>query len=393
MAQHALLSPSSASRWLTCTPSARLEEQYPDRSGDAAAEGTLAHKLGEAIIRLRTGGSKKDYARTLKDVEANAFYEPAMFEYMDQYAVYVLEQFSRAQKATADAILFLEQRLNLTDYVPEGFGTGDVIIIADGVLDIIDLKYGKGVPVSAENNKQMMLYSLGALREFDYMYNIHSVKMTIYQPRLDSISTCEVSVSDLKKWAEDELKPRAALAYEGAGEFAPGDVCRFCKAAAVCKANADYNLELAKYEFKEPVTLNEEETANILSRADTFTNWLKAVNDYALNEAVNNGKRYPGFKLVEGRSVRVYTDTIKIVEVLKSASYPDEKIMEPASLLGITKLEKAIGKDQFKIHVAPFIVKPPGKPTLVPESDKRPEYNSSAGASADFEEVLTNDLL
>lgn len=394
MAAHAILSPSSASRWLACTRSARLEQQFPDRSGAAASEGTLAHSLGELMISSKTKRIlKATYTKGLKDIKSNSQFEDAMLDYMDDYATYVVEQFSKAQAHTKDAILFLEQKLNLTDYVPDGFGTGDVVIIADRVMDIIDLKYGKGVPVSAVNNKQMMLYSLGALREFDYMYDIQIVRMTIYQPRIDNISTFEMSVADLKEWAENELKPRAALAFAGEGEFAPGEACRFCKAAATCKANADYNLELAKYEFKSGDLLEDEEVSGILNRADMFTKWLNAVEDYALQEAVVNGKKWPGYKLVEGRSNRAYTDEAKVAEVLTSKGLSEDSIYSPRKLLGITAMEKALGKSDFSTYLSSLVVKPAGKPTLAPVSDKRPEYNSNDGAAMDFAEVINEDLM
>lgn len=394
MGAHAILSPSGASRWLACTPSARLEQQFPDRSGAAASEGTLAHSLGELMISAKTKAIlKTTYTKQLKDIKANSQYEDAMLDYMDDYATYVVEQFSKAQAHTKDAILFLEQKLNLTDYVPDGFGTGDVVIIADGVMDIIDLKYGKGVSVSAINNKQMMLYSLGALREFDYMYDIQVVRMTIYQPRIDNISTFEMSVADLKAWAENELKPRAALAFAGEGEFAPGEACRFCKAAATCKANAEYNLQLAKYDFQDGALLDDEAVSDILNRADMFTKWLNAVSEHALHEAVTNGKKWPGYKLVEGRSNRIYTDEIKVAEVLKSKGLEESSIYQPKKLLGITAMEKELGKSDFATYLSSLVIKPAGKPTLAPATDKRPEYNTNEGAAMDFAEAINEDLM
>lgn len=384
MSDHAVLSPSGAERWLNCTPSARLEQQFPDSAGAAASEGTLAHSLGELLIRLKAKLiTKMAYVKELGIIQASTQYEHAMFEYADAYAVYVVEKLSEAQSHTKDAILFLEHRLNLTDYIPEGFGTGDTIIIADGVMDIIDLKYGKGVSVSAENNKQMMLYSLGALREFDYMYDIQTVRMTIYQPRLDSVTTFEMSVVALKEWAEKELIPRASLAFAGQGEFSPGPHCRFCRAKATCKANADYNLALAKYDFADSPLLKDEEIADILTRADAFINWIGAVGEHALNEAVNNGKKWPGFKLVEGRSNRTYTDEEKVAAKLIAEGFPENTLFTK-KLLGITAMEKEIGKPDFSKHLSDLVVKPPGKPTLVPETDKRPEYHSADAAAKDF---------
>ncbi len=384
MEAHAILSPSAAHRWLNCTPSARLELQFPDKAGSAASEGTLAHRLGELLIRYRTKQvTKPVYVKALAAIHADPQFEPAMMEYAEGYAVFVLEQFSEAKSHTKDAMLFLEQKLNLTDYIPEGFGTGDVVIIADGTMTIIDLKYGKGVPVSAEQNKQMMLYSLGGLRDFDFIYDIRKVKMVIYQPRLDSISSFEMTVTNLRAWAESELIPRAALAFEGNGDFNPGDHCRFCKAKAVCRAFAEFNLELAKHEFKDAALLKDMEISEILDRADTFTQWLAAVEEWALNEAVNNNKKWPGYKLVEGRSNRTYVDEEKVASKLLSAGLT-ENIIYIKKLLGITAMEKALGKSEFSKQLNDLVVKPPGKPTLVPESDKRPEYSSIDAAAKDF---------
>lgn len=384
---HAVLSPSSAERWLNCTPSARLEEGFPGTTSVFAEEGTLAHSLGELLIREKAGWiKKKDFKKAFDAIQADELYNESMLEYADEYATHVIECFSEAQSHTRDALLFLEMRLNMTDFVPEGFGTGDAVIIADGVMHINDLKYGKGVPVSSENNKQMMLYSLGALREFDFLYDIHTVRMTIYQPRIGNISTWEISVEDLMKWAEDDLKPRAALAFEGKGEYAPGKHCQFCKAKAVCKALADHNLGIAKYEFKQSDLLADGEVSDILSRAKFIADWLSAVEDYALQQAVEAGKKWPGYKVVEGRSNRKYADETKVAEVLVSKDFKEEDIFKK-KLLGITEMEKHVGKKDFNVLLSDLIIKPPGKPTLVPESDKRPEYNSVENAVKDFEGI------
>ena len=386
--KHAILSPSSASRWMACTPSARFEAEFPDRAGEAAAEGTLAHSLGELLIRKELCTiTDKVYSQQIKEITSNPMYNAEMRNHAEDYAAFVIERLNGAKARTKDAVLHLEQRLNLTDYVPEGFGTGDAVIIADGVMDIIDLKYGKGVPVYSTENKQMMLYALGALREFDFMYDLTSVRMTIYQPRIDNISEWEIPVADLRKWAADELIPKARLAYDGQGEYVPGPHCQFCKAKASCKALADQQLEIAKYEFKELNRLTDEDVADILNRADQFTKWLKGIEDNALFEAVNNGKKWPGYKLVEGRSVRVYSDTEAIVTELKKAGFDEATIFKPKEVLGITAMEKAIGKSKFADIIGPYTIKPPGKATLVPESDKRPELNSLENAKADFAAV------
>ncbi len=387
---HAVLSPSSAERWLNCTPSARFEEQFPDRSSSYADEGTLAHRLGELFLREKLGRVKKHVYNTEFDqVRKHELFSNEMLDHCENYAVYVIEQYAGAQAHTKDAQVFLEQKLDLTSYVEDGFGTGDSVIIANGVLDIIDLKYGKGVPVYAENNRQMMLYGLGAMLEFEHLYDIETVRVTIFQPRLDSISTWEISAADLRKWAETELKPRATLAFAGTGEFIAGKHCQFCKARGACKANADFNLELAKYDFASPAKLADEEVSDILDRAKTFQNWLGDVEEYALSEAVERGKKWPGYKLVEGRSNRKYTDDDQVAETLIGKGYKEETIFTK-KLLGITAMEKELGKNTFNTLLSPLITKPLGKPTLVPLSDKRPELNSTEAAKADFANVETD---
>ena len=381
---HAILSPSGASRWLACTPSARLEQHFPDSSGDAAKEGSLAHELGETLIRFQVKEIKKAaYNKALKKIQDNPMYNADMQEHAESYAAFVMERLGEAQKKTKDAVLQIESKLDLTEYVPEGFGTGDAIVIADGVLDIIDLKYGKGVSVSCVNNKQMMLYALGALREFDCLYDIRIVRMTIYQPRLDNISSFEMAVSDLQNWAETELKPKAKLAFDGLGEFVPGDHCRFCRAKAQCKANAEEKLQIAQYEFQDNVLLSDTEISDILSKADAFKTWLSSIESYALSEAIDNGKKWDGFKLVEGRSNRTYLSQDQVAKRLVENGY-EESIIYTKSLLGITAMEKTITKKTFESLLSDLVIKPQGKPTLVPITDKRPEWNSVESAQNDF---------
>jgi hypothetical protein len=386
MSAHAVLSPSGAHRWLSCTPSARLEQRFPDKAGDVAREGTLAHSLGELILRFKLKKiSKPVYQRELKKIEADDLYDHSMQEHAESYSVFVLERYSEALTHTKDAIIYLEHQLNLTEYVPEGFGTGDCVIIADGTLEIIDLKYGKGVLVSADKNKQMMLYALGALKEFIFAYDIDNVRMTIFQPRIDNFSTYELGVDDLLTWAELELKPKAKMAFDGEGDFEPGTHCQFCKAKAVCKANADFNLELARHDFAVPELMTDENIVDVLSRADLFKSWLKSVEEHALNEALNNGKKWPGYKLVEGRSNRTYSDEAAVAERLLEKGFAEDLIYK-RELLGITAMEKAVGKKEFTVVLSDLIIKPQGKPTLAPASDKREELNSVEAAQKDFAE-------
>ena len=367
-----------------CTPSARLEEQFPESESAAAAEGTMAHGLGELILRHKLGRvSDKAFKDCMVNISKSEYYCPEMQEHAEQYAVYVLEQYAEAQTRTRDAVIEIEAKLDMTEYVPEGFGTGDTLIVADKILDIIDLKYGKGVPVSCVENKQMMLYALGALKDMDMLYDIDTVRMTIYQPRLDNISSWSIGKEQLYNWAENFLKPRAQMAFDGEGEFLPGDHCRFCKAKNLCRSLADHNLEIAKYDFRDPELLTDDEVADILTRTDMFVNWINGVNTYALNQAVSGEKVWPGFKLVEGRSVRKYLDQDKVSEALVLSGIPEAIIYEK-KLLGITAMEKAITKPVFNSLLNNLVVKPAGAPTLVPASDKRAEINSLQRAIDDF---------
>ena len=381
MAQHAILSASSSSRWLACPPSARLEQNYTNKTSAFAEEGTLAHDLGELSLKLNLAEiTKRKFNPEFKKIEENSLFTKDMPDYVDMYVETCMEKVSEAKSKTPDALFKIEQRLNFSKWVPEGFGTGDFVIIADGTMEVCDLKYGKGVPVSAIGNKQMRLYALGAIAEFEFLYDIKNVKMTIIQPRLDSISTDELSAEDLLKWAEGVLKPTAGLAFKGEGEYCAGNHCGFCRAKAVCKARADQNMELAKYEFKASPILTEEEIADILGKADELAKWCKDVQEYALEQAVI-GIDYVGWKLVEGRSNRKYTDLLKVAEILLTNKYAEDKIYKPKELQGLTNMEKVVGKKNLSELIGDYIEKPIGKPVLVVETDKRQVFNS---AKADF---------
>lgn len=373
---HAVLSPSSASRWLSCTPSARLELQYPDKAGDFALEGSLAHELGELRLKRYYGViDAPEEDRRLAKLTGDKFYSESLDDYATGYANFVWEKYQLAQKMTSDAVLRIEEKIDLTAYVPEGFGTGDAVILADGTMEIIDLKYGKGVQVSADNNKQMMLYALGALDMFGFMYAIHTVRMTIYQPRLDNISEWEMPVEDLLLWGMNELSPRAKMAYAGEGDFVPGKHCQFCRAKAQCRALAEKNLEAAKHEFEDVSLLSDIEISEILLQVDLIKNWVTAVEEYALQAALD-GKKFPGFKLVEGRSNRKYSDEMMVADRLIENGFAKSAIYEPSKLKTITAMEKMVTKKTFVALLGDLIIKPQGKPTLVPESDKRQEWNS-----------------
>lgn len=384
---HALLGPSGASRWMACTPSARLEEQFADTSSEAAAEGTAAHALCELLLRHEVkeiAGAK--YKRELASLMLGKYYDGAMQEHAEDYVVFVMGRFAEARTATKDAILEIEVRLDMTDWVPDGFGTGDAVIIADGTLDLIDMKYGKGVEVSATENKQLMLYGLGALAKYGHAYRIDTVRMTIYQPRLGNFSSYEINADELLQWADNVLAQAAKKAFAGEGDFVVGPHCQFCRAKTVCKAYATHQLEIDRYQMQHPDLLDEAAVADVLDRAKDFTSWIKAVEDYALNEAVNNGRKWPGYKLVEGRSNRKITDEESAVKELRLLEYTDEQIYT-IKLQGVTHFEKLLGKKVFAEKLGPFVTKPEGLPTLAPDYDKRPEIGAADSAIKDFENI------
>ncbi len=376
MGRHALLSASSSRRWLNCTPSVRLEEQFAEETGNSvyAEEGTAAHALAEHKLKRCL---KRRSKRPVSDYQCDE-----MEECTDGYVAYAMEQVELARQECKDPVVLIEQRLDYSAYVPEGFGTGDLLIVADRVLTVVDLKYGKGVAVDAEWNPQMMLYGLGALELFGAIYDIETVRMAIYQPRLESVSTWEISVSDLMEWVDKELKPRAALAIAGEGEFKSGSWCRFCKAKNTCRARAEEFLRLAQMEFRAPALLTDDEVAEVLKVADELARWSADVYAYAQDEAVSKGKKWAGFKLVEGRSCRKYTDEEEAAEAAVAAGYAD---IYKRSLIGITEMEKLMGKKRFAEVLGKLVYKPRGKITLVPESDKRQEV-MAATAEADFKE-------
>lgn len=384
---HAILGPSSASKWIACPPSARLEMTFPTSKSEAADEGTLAHSLGELIISQRSNAiTNKEFRKQLAILESNPLYNKAMYEYADGYAIYVLEQLSAAKALTPDAQLFIEQRLDMSLYVKEGFGTGDAGIVGEPVLAITDLKFGKGVQVSAIDNSQLKIYALGWLAEFDHLYDIQIIRMTIYQPRMNNISVFEMGRAELIQWAEEVLAPRAALAFEGKGEYAAGKHCQFCRAKVSCRANANYQAQIVANDFDTfakvdnfdklnsftPLLTDNEITA-VLARAEAFKNWVTSVVDFARAEALK-GRRWPGYKLVNGRSVRKFTDATKVEKLLIKEGFDRTKIFKSQEMIGITEMEALTGKKLFDEKIAEYTVKADGAPTLVPADDKRKEF-------------------
>ena len=383
---HAILSASGSERWLACPPSARLEQEFENTTSQYAEEGRYAHTLAELHLQHFLGTLTKRQLNTrLKKLKENDFYSQEMDDYIQAYIDIAIEKINTARARSEDALIFIEQRLDFSSWVPEGFGTGDLVLIADGAVEVVDLKYGKGVSVSAIENTQMRLYGLGAYYTFDMLYDIRTVCMTIVQPRLDSISTEECSAEELLSWGKNVVKPKAQLAFEGKGEYAAGDHCQFCRARHTCRTRAATNLELAKYDFQDPPLLSDEETADVLSRAIELQSWASDVQTYALEQARDHDKKWPGWKLVEGRSNRQYVDKGTAAKALQAAGYKEDDIFEKV-LLGITAMEKLLGKKRFAelLTKAELVVKPPGKPTLVPENDKRAELDPLASAKEDF---------
>lgn len=376
MNNHAILSASGAHRWLHCLPSARLELEFANNESNAAAEGTAAHALCEHKLKKALHIRSK---RPISDYNTDE-----MEEHSDAYVEFVMEQLELAKQCCNDPIVLIEQRLDFSCYVPQGYGTGDCIIIADKKLHIIDMKYGMGVLVDVVENPQMKLYALGALEIYDSLYDIDEVSMTIFQPRRENISTWTISVRELKNWAENVLKPKALMAFEGEGEYLPGEWCTFCRASVKCRARSEYNLELAKHEFKMPPLLTDFEIEDILSKLSDLTKWANEIISFATDAAVNHGKEWRGFKVVEGRSVRKYKDENAVAETAKASGYKD---IYRQSLITLTEMQKLMGKTKFEEILGNLVYKPPGKPTLVPISDKRLSMNVS-NVKNEFNEIL-----
>ena len=374
MADHAVLSASGSHRWLNCTPSARLELEFENTGSEAAREGTAAHALCEHKLKRALHMRSR---RPVSDYDSNE-----MEECTDAYVDFVMEQYEAAKQVCEDPVILIEQRLDFSCYVPDGFGTGDCLIISDDRLHIIDFKYGMGVLVEAEDNPQMKLYALGALAVYDALYDIREVSMTIFQPRRENVSTWTIPVEDLKAWAENELKPRAKMAYDGEGEYLPGEWCTFCRAAVRCRARAEEKLKLAQTEFRMPPLLTDAEIEDILAVLPDLTKWANEIAAYALDAALNHGKEWNGFKVVEGRSVRKYRDEEAVAEAAKEAGYKD---IYRQSLIPLTEMQRLMGKDRFEEILGGLITKAPGRPTLVPKSDRRPAMSVSNAINEFYE--------
>ena len=382
--KHAYLGPSSAVRWMAVPPIVQLETDVPRKDTAYTLEGTDAHTLAEFKLQHFIS-PYEDYEAKHNEVIGNlTYYDQEMEEYTSQYADLVIEHFNAYENARME----LEVQVDISKWVPDSFGTSDVVIISDGVIEVIDLKYGKGVPVDAYQNPQLMLYALGAYDRYDLLYDFDRIRMTIVQPRLDNVSTFEIEVEELLYWANNYVAPRAVYAFEGIGEWnLKADVLRFSPVRATLRPRAEKNFEIIeKYDFKENALLDYEEIAEILAQAKEIKSWLDDVENYALHSALQ-GKEIPGWKLVEGRSNRVITDKSELEVRLMMEGYEADKILKPKELLALGALEKAVGKSNFAKIAEGLIIKPTGKPVLAPAKDKRPAINSEASAQDDFAEL------
>lgn len=378
--EHALLSASGASRWLACPPSARLEDTFPETTSVFAEEGTLAHEMAKVelqryLFRISAAAYLDAWEHFQADKRVTQDFKAAVNTYLES----AIETILSARSINRDAVILVEQRLDYSHLVPEGFGTCDLVIVCDGVMEVRDLKFGRDVQVSPENNVQLMLYGLGALNEFGMLYDIHTVRLTIHQPRLqEAPQSWALSVQDLLSWAET-VPPIAALAWAGEGEFTPGDHCRWCRAKGQCRARAEINLKLSEKEFSPPPLLSDEEIAEVLGQMDGLVKWAADIKAYALKTACA-GKKFSGWKLVRGRSNRRYKDQTGAARVLLDAGFPEDAIYRPPAerqLLTITEMEKLITRKTFTDLLSPFVEKPLGEITLVAASDRRPEVEAN----------------
>lgn len=367
---HARFSPSASKRHLTCTPSLILEEQFPDSISEFAEEGTAGHALAEHLI--------KKYMKIRSNRPTSDYYTDELVESVEDYVSYVVEQLENVKNDYPMYIAAVEQKVDVSSYVDDCFGTADMVIASPDKLHIIDLKLGKGVPVYAENNTQLMIYALGVLETVEPIFDIETAELTIHQPRLQNVSTWEISAADLRAWGNEVLKPRSAMALSGEGEFAVGEHCRFCKAKNQCRARADEMLKLAQLKFKASPLLSDDEIAEILSKADELAKWASDIYTYAQEKAISEGKVWTGYKLVRGKTNRKYTDENDVIEAVKAAGYKD---IFKTSLIGITEMEKLMGKKKFNEVLGGLVYKPEGKLTLVSETDKREAVNISTAMS------------
>ena len=372
---HALLSASGAHRWLACTPSARLEEMLEATTSEYAEEGTVAHSLAETVALYWTDQIEEpEYLERLEVIKKNKWYTEDMLEDCVAYAKLICEKWNALKEKTGDAVVLLEAQIKYDRWAPGGFGTADCLILADKYLEVIDFKYGKGKRVDAFENPQMRMYTLGAYNTYGLVYDVEHITMTIFQPRISNgLSSDEITIDGILSWGDEYVKPRALLAFEGKGEFAPSsETCKFCRAKATCRARADANLKLFD-DASDVFLLTIEEAGQLLERASDIESWLKDLEAY-VKDSLLEGTSVPGWKLVEGRSNRRFSDPAAVANAMIAAGYSEDKLYKPKELIPLTQMEKDFGKKNVADAIGALIIKPAGKPTIAPESDKRPEY-------------------
>lgn len=383
---HALLSASGASRWMNCTPSARLEENVAEgKSSDFAEEGTLAHELAEiGVLFDRQMMKLTEYRKRYHKLIQHRLYHPEMDIYVQEYRDYITERYNTMRKIDPNTSIMVEEKINLTQYIPEGFGSNDCIIVCDELIEVIDLKYGKGIKVDADDNSQLKLYALGAMNQVSLLYEMLDVKLTIVQPRLDHISTWEIEAEDLIKWGNEVVKPLAEKAFKGEGKTCAGDWCQWCKVQARCDALAEQAKKLAQRQFSDDRLLSLEELVELRESFGYISKYIKNVDEHLMSVALN-GEKVPGLKLVEGRSVRKWKDEDLVVSKLEEENWAED-VIYTKKVNGITAFEKLMGKPLFGQILGDLVTKPQGKPTLAPESDKRKEYQLEVDAAAAFKD-------
>ena len=383
---HALLSASGSERWINCPASPRLEENFPEESSVYAEEGTLAHELAEIMLKVDLKLiTMAEYKRELEVLKANKLYSDSLLDPIMVYVNYVKQQFAEAKRVDKHARILIEEKLDLTEWIPKGFGTSDCIIVCNLGIEVIDLKFGQGKQVYAEENSQLKSYGLGAVNVAQKTTTFNKVTLTIVQPRLDHISSWLLYTKELIDWGEEVLKPKAIEAYSGDGAQVPGDWCQFCKARPRCKALHDMAMDQVKRDFDEldePKLIGDKELLILYKNADFISKFLADVKALVLKEALE-GKKWDGLKLVEGRSNRIITDEAKVREILEAELYEPEEFLN-TKLKGLGDLEKLLKKANFEKLIGHLVEKPIGAPTLAPEDDKREPYGVSKAAK-DFE--------
>lgn len=375
---HSLLSASGSSKWMNCTPSARKEEHIPNVSSPYAQEGTLAHELAEIELKKHFKHlSVEDYKKRLAIIEEDEHYSDDMPEFVDSYVAYCIEQVNHYKSICASVEISIEEKIDLTKYIPEGFGANDFVIIADNFIEVIDLKYGRGVSVSAVDNSQLKLYGLGSVYKHRLSYNMKEIKLTVVQPRTFSVSSFVIDVDELERWADTEVVSKAKIAYAGEGELKTGDWCKFCRFKPKCRAVYNDNQKLMKKDFGDPDELTEAEIREVFDKADQITSWVNSVNAYVLDKLLKK-QPFEGYKLVNGRSIRKFKEPVHVAKALTDNGFKEEDFMSQPKLLGITAIEKLVGKKDFETKFSELVAKTEPKPTIAPISDKRDSFFSSA---------------